>query len=88
MEPELKAAIEARLLAHAGKRVGVLVRTAAEMAGVVADNPCPNAPESRVTASFLDARALQNMLDRVTGRNLGWVTGRVWRPRGCAFRRR
>ena len=67
-EPELKAAIETRLLAHAGRRVGVLIRTAAEMAGVVADNPFPGAPGNRVAAIFLDGRASPDMLDGVTGR--------------------
>ena len=66
-EPELKAAIEARLLAHAGKKVGVLIRTAAEMAGVVAGNPFPDAPGNRVTAIFLDGRIGPHMLDGVTG---------------------
>ena len=67
-EPELKAAIEARLLAHAGKRVGVLIRTAAEMAGVVAGNPFAVAPGNRVTAIFLDNRTSPDMLEGVTGR--------------------
>ena len=67
-EPELKAAIEARLLAHAGKKVGVLIRTAAEMAGVVAGNPFPDAPGNRVTAIFLDGRIGPHLLDGVTGR--------------------
>ena len=70
-EPELKAAIEARLLAHAGKRVGVLVRTAAEMAGVVADNPFPDAPGNWVIAIFMDSRPSPDMLDAVTGRAPG-----------------
>jgi uncharacterized protein (DUF1697 family) len=68
-EPELKAAMEARLLAHAGRRVNVLVRTAAEMAGVVADNPFPNAPGNRVTAIFLDGPASPAMLEAAVGRN-------------------
>ncbi len=67
-EPELKAAIETRLLAHAGKKVGVLIRTAAEMAGVVAGNPFPDAPGNRVTAIFLDGGIGPHMLDGVTGR--------------------
>ncbi len=67
-EPELKAAIEARLLAHAGKRVGVLVRTAAEMAGVVADNPFADAPGNRVIAIFLNGRTSSYMLEGVVGR--------------------
>ena len=67
-EPELKAAMEARLLAHAGRRVGVLVRSAAQMAGVVADNPFRDAAGNRVTAIFLDGNASQEMLDGVSGR--------------------
>ena len=67
-EPALKAAIEARLLAHAGTSVGVLIRTAAEMARVVAGNPFPGAPGNRVTAIFLDGRATSDMLAGVTGR--------------------
>ena len=67
-EPAVKAAIEARLLAFAGKKVGVLIRTAAEMAGVVAANPFPDARSNRVTAIFLDGRTNPDMLDGVTGR--------------------
>ena len=40
-ETEAKAALEAELAAYAGKRVGVIVRTAAEMSEVVASNPLP-----------------------------------------------
>ena len=38
---EAKAALEAELKAYAGRPVGVIVRTAAEMAGVAANNPFP-----------------------------------------------
>jgi hypothetical protein len=45
---EAKAALEAELGAYAGKPVGVIIRTAAEMAKVVADNPFPRPrPASR-----------------------------------------
>ena len=67
-EPELKAAIEARLLAYAGKRVGVLIRTAAEMARVIAGNPFPDEPGNRVTAIFLNGRTSPDMLENITGR--------------------
>jgi uncharacterized protein (DUF1697 family) len=50
----IKAALEKRLEAHAGKPVGVLVRSAAEMAQVVADNPFPKAAPNRTMAVFLD----------------------------------
>jgi uncharacterized protein (DUF1697 family) len=37
----VKAALEARLLAHFGKPAGVVLRTAVEMATVLAANPFP-----------------------------------------------
>jgi uncharacterized protein (DUF1697 family) len=46
----------------------VLVRTAAEIAEVVARNPFPEAPGNRVTALFLDHPAVPALLDTVTGR--------------------
>jgi uncharacterized protein (DUF1697 family) len=67
-EPGVKAALEARLLAYARKPVGVLIRTAAEIAEVVAQNPFPDAPGNRVTAIFLDHPAAPALLDAVTGR--------------------
>src|ERR1700751_5873942 len=42
-EAAIKAALEKRLAAHAGKAVGVLVRSAAEVAKVASDNPFPKA---------------------------------------------
>ncbi len=42
-EQQVKAALQARLAVYAGKPIGVLVRTAAEMAGIVAKNPFPDA---------------------------------------------
>jgi uncharacterized protein (DUF1697 family) len=53
-EAAVKAALEKRLDAYAGKPVGVLVRTAAEMAQVLADNPFPKAAPNRTMAVFLD----------------------------------
>jgi uncharacterized protein (DUF1697 family) len=53
-EKAVKAALEARLAGYAGKPVGVMVRTAAEMAAVLAANPFPDAPGNRVVAVFLD----------------------------------
>ena len=40
-EAAIKAALEMRLAVYAGKAVGVMVRSAAEMAQVSADNPFP-----------------------------------------------
>lgn len=53
-EKAVKAALEARLAEYAGKPVGVMVRTAAEMAAVLTANPFPEAPGNRVVAIFLD----------------------------------
>jgi uncharacterized protein (DUF1697 family) len=53
-EAAVKSALEARLQAYAGKPVGVLVRSAAEMQAVLAANPFPKAPANRTMALFLD----------------------------------
>src|SRR5471032_2374264 len=53
-ESAIKTALEKRLEAYAGKPVGVLVRTAAEMTQVLADNPFPKAAPNRTMAVFLD----------------------------------
>ena len=66
-EAAVKAALEARLETYAGKPVGVLVRTAAEMAAVAAANPFPDAAPNRVVAIFLDAAPPADALDGVTG---------------------
>jgi len=65
---EAKAVLEARLQSHAGKPMGVVMRTAAEMAEVLARNPFPDAPGNRVTTIFLDHAASPATLDGMTGR--------------------
>ena len=50
----VKAKLEGRLEEYAGKPVGVMVRTAAEMAQVVAENPFSSEPGNLVVAIFLD----------------------------------
>jgi uncharacterized protein (DUF1697 family) len=67
-EARIKAALEAALEAYAGKPVGVLVRTAAEMAAVVAGNPFPDAQPSRTVAIFLDEPPPRDAVARTTGR--------------------
>lgn len=54
-EAAIKAALEARLETYARKPIGVVVRTAAEMAQVLADNPFPKAAPNRTVAVFLDS---------------------------------
>lgn len=51
---DVKQAVEAALLAYAGKPVGVIVRTPEEMAAVLAANPFPDAAPNRTVAIFLD----------------------------------
>ena len=53
-EAEAKAALEAELRAYAGKPVGVIVRTGAEISNVVANNPFPDRSASRTVAIFLE----------------------------------
>lgn len=60
--------LEELLLAYAGKPVSVLVRTAAEMAEVLARNPFPNAPGNRTVAIFLDAAPPSTALEGISGR--------------------
>jgi uncharacterized protein (DUF1697 family) len=67
-EVKVKAAIEKRLLAYAGKPVGALVRTAAEIAAVVKKNPFPKAAPNRIVAIFLDAPPPAEALAHATDR--------------------
>jgi uncharacterized protein (DUF1697 family) len=66
-EAQVKKALEAALAAYAGKPVGVMVRTAAEMAAVLAANPFPHAPTNATVAIFLDEHPPANALEAVTG---------------------
>jgi uncharacterized protein (DUF1697 family) len=50
----VRALIEARLESYAGKPVGVVIRTADEMAEVLKANPFPKAAPNRAVAIFLD----------------------------------
>ena len=51
---KVKNALEAALTKHMGKPVGVMVRTAKEMAAVAQANPFAGEPGNRVVAIFLD----------------------------------
>lgn len=64
---EAKGALEVRLRSCTGRSVGVVMRTAAEMAEVVAHNPFPDAPGNRVVAIFLDHATSPSTLDGVSG---------------------
>ena len=68
-EAAIKAALEKRLEAYASKPVGVLVRSAAEMAQVQSDNPFPKAAPNRVMALFLDRAPPADTLAGIRGRH-------------------
>jgi uncharacterized protein (DUF1697 family) len=67
-EAKVKAALEAQLKVYAGKPVGVIVRTAAEMAKVVANNPFPDRAANFTIAIFLDHPPPPDALKNVKGR--------------------
>jgi uncharacterized protein (DUF1697 family) len=66
---KVKAELEARLLAYAKKPIGVVLRTAAEIAAVLKANPFPKAEPKFNYAIFLDHRPPRDALDHAVGRN-------------------
>jgi uncharacterized protein (DUF1697 family) len=64
----VKAELAARLLAHAGKPVGLALRTAAEMLAVLEANPFARAEPRHTYAIFLDRRPPDDALLHVVGR--------------------
>ena len=67
-EAAVKAALEKRLAAYAGRAIGAMVRNAAEMAQVSADNPFPKAAPNRTMAIFLDAAPPKETLAAIRGK--------------------
>lgn len=65
--PKVKAALEKRLQAYAGKPVGVAVRSAEEIAAVLKANPFPKAPPNFTVAIFLDEPPPKDALGDVKG---------------------
>ncbi len=66
-ESQIKAALEASLRAYAGKPIGVLVRTAVELAAVRKANPFPEAAPNRTVAIFLNKPPPATALAEITG---------------------
>ena len=66
-EAAIKTALEKRLHAYAGAPVGVLVRTAAEMAKILADNPFAKMAPNRTVAIFLDKAPPADTLAEIRG---------------------
>ncbi len=65
-EAQVKALLEAALAAYAGKPVGAMVRSAAEMAAVRTHNPFPQMPGNRTVAIFLDQAPAKDALKTVS----------------------
>lgn len=66
-EGTVKKKLEQSLEAYAGKPVGVLLRSAAELAAVLQGNPFSSAAPDRTVAIFLDAPPPADGLDKVSG---------------------
>ncbi|WP_158938808.1 DUF1697 domain-containing protein [Burkholderia sp. S171] len=66
-EAAVKAKLERCLETYAGKPVGALIRTGAELAAVLANNPFGSAAQNQTVAIFLDAPPPADALDSVTG---------------------
>ena len=66
-EDQVRSALEDRLLAYAGRSVGVVLRTASEIAGALARNPFADSPGNRVMVLFIDGPLPSDPLDGVTG---------------------
>jgi uncharacterized protein (DUF1697 family) len=66
-EAEAKATLEAELKAYAGKPVGVIVRTGAEMSKVIGNNPFRDRAASQTVAVFLDLAPPPDILKNVKG---------------------
>ena len=66
-ESKVKAQLEQALEAYAGKPVGVIIRSGAEMAAVLAANPFSAEAPSRTVAIFLDRPPAADALATVSG---------------------
>lgn len=66
-ERDIKAELEARLQQYAGKPVGVIIRSAVEIAAMVQGNPFPDQPGSRVTVLFSDLLPPNDPLEGASG---------------------
>ena len=66
-EDAVRSAIEDALERYAGRPVGVMVRTAAEMANTLKRNPFAERPGNRVVALFVDGDIPGDALDHAKG---------------------
>lgn len=74
---QVKKALEQAMLEYAGKPVAVMVRSAQEMADVLANSPFPDAAPNRTVAIFLDHAPAPDTLKNLSGqRNEEVVLGK------------
>jgi uncharacterized protein (DUF1697 family) len=66
-EASLKTRLEKCLMTYAGKPVGVLIRSGAELAAILAGNPFKSAAPNRTVAIFLDAPPPADLASHVSG---------------------
>ena len=64
----VKTKLQARLQDHTGKSIGVVVRTATDLAAILEANPFPNAEPSRTYVVFLDGPPPRDTIETVAGR--------------------
>jgi uncharacterized protein (DUF1697 family) len=66
-EAQVKKLLEKALADYAGKPVGAMVRTAAEMRAVLEANPFPDRATNATVAIFMDAAPPADALEKITG---------------------
>ena len=66
-EDQVRSAIAEQMQAYAGKSVGIIVKTAAEMADTLSRNPFADKPRNRVMTLFVNEALPSHPLDGVTG---------------------
>lgn len=89
-EKKVKGILEASLAAYAGKQVGVFVRTAEEMAAVLAVNPFPDEAPNRTVVIFLDEPPPADTLAQVIapdGEEVGVGTREIYVSYGSSMGR-
>ncbi|MEQ1830048.1 MAG: DUF1697 domain-containing protein [Pirellula sp.] len=65
---KVKSTLEAKLLEYAGREIGVVVRTAAEMKSVMDSNPFSDKAPNQTVAIFLDKPPAKDALNNVHGK--------------------
>jgi len=66
---EARTSLEAKLEEYAGKPVGVIIRTAEELADVLAASPFATAAPNRTMVLFLNEAPPPDAVERATGRS-------------------